>query len=237
MKIGLFTDAHYCHAESLDNTRRPSLSLMKIKEAMGKFKNEKVDACFCLGDLTDHAPEDSKENVVSCFKEALSLILSYNIPFYFVPGNHDYLMMSGSEVEKELKQSLPPKIVSFDEYDFIMLDANYRTSGKRFDEEGVVWTDSNLPKWQVDFLSDTLKKSQKKCIVMIHENLDPNIVLSHLVKNGEVARKVIKDSGKVKMVIQGHYHRGANNIVDGIQYLTVPAMCEGTKNSFLILDL
>ena len=101
MKIGLFSDAHYCHSESLDNTRRPSLSLKKIKEAMDNFKEANVDVCFCLGDLTDHSPADTKESVVSCFKEALSLILSYGIPFHFVPGNHDYLMMTAKEVKKE----------------------------------------------------------------------------------------------------------------------------------------
>ena len=101
MKIGLFSDAHYCHSESLDNTRRPSLSLKKIKEAMDNFKEANVDVCFCLGDLTDHSPADTKESVVSCFKEALSLILSYGIPFHFVPGNHDYLMMTAKEVKNE----------------------------------------------------------------------------------------------------------------------------------------
>ncbi len=237
MKIGLFSDAHYCHAESLDNTRRPSLSLGKIKEAMQVFKRENVDYCFCLGDLTDHAPNDSKESVVNCFNKAIAEILSYGIPFFLIPGNHDYLMMSKSDVESVVGNALPPCVLELGKYNFILLDANYRENGQRFDEAGVLWTDSNIPPWQVEFLKDSLKKAQKECIIMVHENLDPNIVLSHLVKNAQQLRKIIKDSGKVKMVIQGHYHKGANNIVDGIPYLTLSAMCEGAENSYKIIEL
>ena len=98
MKIGLFADAHYCHADVLCGTRRPSLSLSKIREAMDVFREASVDTCICLGDLTDHAPKDTKEDVLACFHEALDVIRSYNIPFYLVPGNHDYLMMTADEL-------------------------------------------------------------------------------------------------------------------------------------------
>ena len=33
------------------------------------------------------------------------------------------------------------------------------------------------------------------------------------------------DSGKVTAVYQGHYHWGADNLHDGIRYVTLPAMC------------
>ena len=83
MKIGVFTDAHYCSAEVLCSTRRPSLSLEKIREAMEVFRAENVTACICLGDLTDHKKEDTSEETRAYFHEALNLIRSYNIPFFF----------------------------------------------------------------------------------------------------------------------------------------------------------
>ena len=54
MKLGIFTDPHCCNVEILCKTRRPSLSIAKIREAMERFAAEHVDACICLGDLTDH---------------------------------------------------------------------------------------------------------------------------------------------------------------------------------------
>ncbi|MBR7099224.1 MAG: metallophosphoesterase, partial [Clostridia bacterium] len=200
------------------------------------FAKERVDACICLGDLTDHAPDDTKNDVVSCFFEALNLIRSYRIPFYLIPGNHDYIMMTGDELLVAEIQTLPYAI-SIGGYRLILLDANYRSDGRRFDVSGVEWTDSNLPKQQCEFLKSELRDATCDCIVCIHENLDPFVEARHLVKNAEEIRRIIRESGKVKLVLQGHYHPGAERTVDGILYLTLPAMCEGDDNSYRILTL
>ena len=42
MKIGLFTDLHYCDKESISN-RRPRLSYNKAQEAMEHFEKNNVD--------------------------------------------------------------------------------------------------------------------------------------------------------------------------------------------------
>lgn len=155
MKIGLFADAHYCQAEVLCGTRRPSLSLAKIREGIEALRAENVDICICLGDLTDHAPTDTKEDVIACFYEALRLIRSYKIPFYLVPGNHDYLLLTAKELE-EAGIQIPPYTISVGGYRLVFLDANYRADGRRFDVAGVEWTDSNLPKEQCAFLRASL---------------------------------------------------------------------------------
>lgn len=233
MKIGVFTDAHYCKADVLCDTRRPSLSLSKIREAMEAFAREAVDFCICLGDITDHSPSDTKESIAACLREALSLIRSYEIPFFLVPGNHDYLATTRKDFESE-GIKIPPYIHYADGYRFIFLDANYRSDGRCFDTAGVEWTDSNLPEDQLRFLKEALEEATHPCIVLIHENLDPFVDALHIVKNAEEARKVIRESGKVKLVLQGHFHPGAEHTVDGIPYVTLPAMCEGEDNSYRI---
>ena len=237
MKLGFFTDAHYCGAETLCKTRRPVLSLEKIREAMDAFQGEGVDACFCLGDMTDHAPNETREQTAAFFEQALALIRSYEIPFYFVPGNHDYLAMTAQELYEALRQEPLPCTVTLGDYMFVLLDANYRSNGKRFDEAGVEWTDSNLPADQLDFLKTALQSTTKKCVVLIHENLDPTVEAHHIVKNADEIRTVIRESGKVAAVLQGHYHPGKVSVTDGIPYITFPAMCEGTQNSYRILNM
>ena len=235
MKAGIFTDSHYCEAEVLSETRRPFLSLIKIREAMDAFKAADVDICLCLGDLTDHAPGNTKEDITRYFCESLDLIKSYGMPFYLVPGNHDYAILKREDLS-ELGIKTPPYTVSFGGYELIILDANYRSDGRCFDVAGVEWTDSNLPKDQVAFLKDALDKADKKCIVCIHENLDPYVDVDHIVINAEEIRKIIRESGKVECVLQGHYHFGAEHTVDGIPYITFPAMGEGTENTFRIMN-
>lgn len=73
--------------------------------------------------------------------------------------------------------------------------------------------------------------------MVLHENLDATIDKDHIVKNAAEVRKIILDSKKVDLVLQGHYHIGADSVIDGTRYLTVPAMCERYENHFVILTL
>ena len=236
MKLGLFTDCHYCKSR-LGGGRDADASLEKIRISMEAFKEAGVDICFCLGDLTDNGPEDTRETVAECFKEAFGLASSYGIPFYLVPGNHDYLILKAEELVELADYKTPPYTVETEKYDFIILDANYRSSMVRFDIEGVEWTDSNLPPFQLEYLKNALEKSNKECIVLVHENLDPALHMTHVIKNADRVRSIIRESGKVKLVLQGHYHGGAEAEIDGIPYITLPAMCEHSEGYYRILDI
>ena len=167
----------------------------------------------------------------------MQLISSYDIPFYLVPGNHDYLVMTANDMEQAASFKIPPYTIETSTHCFIILDANYRSNMVRFDTAGVEWTDSNLPPCQVEFLKSRLDKTTKPCIILVHENLDPSVDKMHIIKNAEQIRAIIKNSRRVALVIQGHYHCGKESIIDNIPYITLPAMCEGERNSFKILEL
>ena len=203
---------------------------------MEAFAQAKVDMVFCLGDLTDHAPGDSEADVRENFREIMDLLQAYPFPFYLVPGNHDYLMMTGEELAELGNLPLPPYTVTAGGMDFIVLDANYRWDMRRFDRAGVEWTDANLPPEQMDYLRCALKNADKDCVILLHENIDPAVEAHHIVHNADEIRALIASSPRVKLVLQGHYHPGAENVYQGIRYLTLPAMCEGTRNPYRILD-
>lgn len=235
MKLGIFADTHYCKKEILCRTRHPSLSLGKIKEAMEAFTAVGVDLCICMGDLVDIC--DSVSEAEECIANAIGLIRSYDIPFMLIPGNHDYKVFSAEEFSVRTGCAIPPCVFDTGSYLLIMLDANYRSDNRRFDVAGVDWKDSNLPPEQLEFLYQALTTADKPSVVLVHENLDTSVQANHIIKNASAARKIIEQSGKVKLVIQGHYHPGADHVINGIRYLTVPAMCEGTENRYMILDI
>lgn len=240
MKIGIFADSHYCKAERIGANRRPALSPGKIREAMEAFQEAQVDMCICLGDLTDHGPEDTSEDTLANLRELMGLIRSYGIPFYVVPGNHDYLMLTAEVFASETGVPLPPYAFMLGQYRLIALDANYRSNWERFDQAGVEWTDANLPPAQVDFLCrelDEAEEAGQPCVILVHENLDPNVESRHIIKNAAKIREIIAGHRCVKLVLQGHYHWGAENTIDGIPYLTLPAMCEGEDNAYRVLEL
>lgn len=238
MKIGLFSDPHYCSADDLGLNRRPIYSLDKIKEAMEAFKNQEVEACFCLGDLVDRAKTDTKKEVLEYLDAVLGIISSYDIPFYLVPGNHDFVDLERGDFEAAgVVLPNPYKVVTTNECDFLLIDANVRSSGKHFDVEGHVWDDANIV---VNSFEPTFREfisTQKKHVVMVHENLDPTVQGQHVIKTADTVRDIIRKSGAVKLVIQGHYHEGSEWYDGDVHYHTVGAMCLGTDNHYEIMEL
>lgn len=235
MKIGLFTDSHYCKAEVLCKTRRPSLSLQKIAEAMNAFQKEAVDLCVCLGDLIDVG--ETVEESESCMREAVELIRSYHIPYRIIPGNHDYTVFSAEQFEQITQCPIPPYTVETDTLVLAFLDASYRSDYRRFDVAGVDWKDSNLPPQQLEYLNDLLERTEKTVVVLLHECADSKIDQDHRVNNADELRAILEAHDNVPLVLQGHYHKGADHTEKGIRYFTLPAMCEGERNYFTILDL
>ena len=87
-------------------------------------------------------------------------------------------------------------------------------------------------------LRDTLARPEtEEAFVFVHQNLDPDVESHHIIRNAEEVRAVIRESGKVKAVFQGHYHPGHEAVIDGIPYHTLPAMCEGEENRYVIAEI
>ena len=239
MKIALFSDPH-CSPCEKSGSRRPSLSFGKITEAMEAFRAAGAEICFCLGDLTDTVDEDTRESVCARIAEVCTHIRRFGIPFYSVPGNHDYLLATAEDYRKYGGIDTPPYTLEAGGLRFIVLDANYRSDMRRFDVAGELWTDSNLPPEQLAFLDKALVESTLPCVVLVHENLDTTITHQpeHIVLNAAEANEIIaRHKEKVRIVIQGHYHPGADAVIGGVRYLTLPGMCEGTGNAYCVLEL
>ena len=235
MKIGIFTDTHYCQIDYLGDIRRPMLSYDKIKATMSIFQKEKVDMVFCLGDLTDKREDDTRKDSLENLEILAKLINSYKIPFYLITGNHDHLLLKQSDFEEKF-ENVSPLTFQKEDITFILLDANYRSSMQSFDEAGEVWHDANIPPQQKKLLESTLKDC-KQAVILVHECLDPTVDSNHIIRNAGEIRHIIRESGKVKMVIQGHFHPGAESIIDNIPYITVPAMCDKEDMPYRIIEI
>ena len=238
MKLGLFSDSHYCHDEIRNKTRRPSLSLEKIKSAIDTFKREGVELCLCLGDMIDKG--STSEEPTECLEQIMQLLRASKIPYRVLAGNHDLAVFTADCFAQRTESPKPPCLLETDTNRLIFLDANYFSDMTPYNgnKRGIGdWTDCNLPAAQLAFLQNALDTAQKPCVVLLHHNLESDADPKHRVNNANEARRIMENSNKVVLVLQGHYHKGADRIENGIRYLTLPAMCEGEENHFLILDL
>ena len=59
---------------------------------------------------------------------------------------------------------------------------------------------------------------------------------NHRLGNADHVFSVIRESGRVKAVFQGHFHPGCRSEYDGISYITLPAMCE-SEGAYFAMEI
>ena len=237
MKIGIFSDLHYCSAQNLGLGREPQRGFERFQKMLADFKASGVDICICLGDTIDRANGDTRESALCYLARCVSEFKANALDFYLVPGNHDFLDLTREDF-KSAGVMLAPLVIAGDKLTLIALDANYRNSGGHFDTDGERWNDANLPQNQLDFLDSSLREAHTPCIVLIHENLDTCVDFEHQVRNAQEVNEVIAHhSDKVRAVIQGHFHYGADNVHFGIPYHTVKSICVFDTDFYEIIEI
>ncbi len=234
MKIGVFADSHYCTKDELCGTRRPALSLSKLKNALWEFKKQGVERILCLGDLVD--TDDTAEQNAENLRRAASLLAETGLPCCCCMGNHDAALFSKNEFANLTGFTLAPAVIKAENAALILLDANFNLDGSPYEPGKVNWTETVISQAQILWLKQTLADCRGLDVyVFIHQNLDPAVDTSHVVQNAAEVNRILADGGNVRAVYQGHYHPGAVNVHNGIPYITLQAMCEGTENSFRVI--
>lgn len=236
MLVGMFADSHCSDREVSCRTRRPSLSYGKIAAALDAFTAAGAQAVIMLGDLMDSCV-DPADNVRELERTG-ALICSAGLPVYCLRGNHDCDILSAADFYAVSGFAAPPFSVAKDGRALIFLDGCFTADGMPYRHGEVDWTDSLLSAAQVGQLGRVLGDSNVTgATVFIHQRLDGCTDARYNVRNSDEVRAVLEASGKVGTVFQGHYHRGDRKEINGIRYITLPAMCEGEGNSFIVTEV
>lgn len=222
MRLGIFTDPHYSTQDVTCGVRNNSKSLDKICEAYRLFERLNCDHAVCLGDLTDS--EDSHEKEIENLKEIKSVISSFSVPTVCLMGNHDAFSFTKDEFYGILGEDFIPADHVIGGKKLLFLDACYFKSGTQYMPGDSDWSDSYYP--FEDNLKETVSSGKEDIFVFIHQNLDPSAPEPFRIFNEKSVNSILSECGKVKAVFQGHYHPGLVNEVNGIRYVTFPAMCE-----------
>lgn len=231
MKIGIFTDSHYSSKEVTCTNRYNNQSLRKIREAYQYFENNGCEIVICLGDLID--TEDTVEKEIENLSSISEIIKKSPLHTVCLMGNHDAFVLTPQRFYSVLGIE-PPRRHVLGGRNFIFLDACYSKSGKHYAPGDSDWRDTYYP------FANELKKElgalSAPAYVFIHQNIDPKIKQDHNLFNDEEIFSIIKQSGIVKAVFQGHYHPGKESVYEGIRYITLPAMCEN-ESAYWVFEL
>ena len=93
------------------------------------------------------------------------------------------------------------------------------------------WRNTFLP--NEGGLKEKLARAEGDVYIFIHQSIDPRIRADHRIANAERVIEMIRESRAVRKVFQGHYHPGMHSVHDGVEYITLPAMCENEAAYFI----
>ena len=254
VRLGFLSDSHYANVDYAwdGDDRFFFASLAKMRAAVAKFNELKLDMAVEGGDMTDWSrvgasAKGEKDEALTnaAFDEFEAEFLKFNGPCYHVPGNHDFCSFTPEEFYARVKNAGAPMTEGY--YAFtkngirlIVLDANYGTGDRHYSKDWPwSWTDSNVSSAQLKWLDGELAAAKGPCVVFCHEILHPNGAKGHVVKNAAAVRTILETSGKVKTVLMGHQHSGLCEELNGILYYAIPAQVTKSRNtnSFAEVDI
>ena len=89
---------------------------------------------------------------------------------------------------------------------------------------------------KTELIKEVLEGDADNVYLFMHQCLAPDAEKRHRIRNYERVHSLLANSKKKITVIQGHYHYGANSEIDGIKYITLPALCVNDTLPYMILD-
>jgi len=145
---------------------------------------------------------------------------------HYVLGNHCVFSLTKGEFLKVVGQAQTYYAFDSRHHHYIVLDACYRDDEQPYGRRNFDWTNSYVPTEELKWLQHDLAKSDRPTIVFVHQRLD--VGDSYGVKNAAAVRETLERSGQVRAVFQGHYHSNDHRDINGIHYVTLHAMVEGS---------
>ena len=181
MKIGIFTDTHYCDLELLEQDRKPHYAYGAVNRAFDDFEAQGVQIVHF---------HNGTEESLRHLREISNLINSYGIPTYHCMGNHDNEVVSAEDMARITGFHVAPTTVEDDEVKLIFLDASYSPDGKPYGREDIDWTKSYVPKSELAWLEEQLNTDKRK-IVFTHQNIDTNFESRHIISNADEVNDIL----------------------------------------------
>jgi alkaline phosphatase len=226
LRAGLITDLHHADKDPR-GTRYYRESLGKLAEAGTHFEKDPPDFVVELGDLIDAA--DSVETELGYLKSVYKEFAALPGEKHCVLGNHCVDTLTKEEFLGEVGQE--KSFYSFDRagVHFVILDSCFLKDGTPYQRKNFQWTDANIPGEELEWLQADLGATEaEQVIVFAHQRLDRDDADKHTVNNASAVRGIFEDSGKVNAVFQGHSHSNDHHEIEGIHYITMVAMVEGS---------
>ena len=237
LKIGILTDAHYADADTR-GTRHYRESLKKMQEAVELFRQEEVTFAIETGDLIDAADARSRPAELAFLRQINHQFKQAGVPTMYVLGNHCVYSLNKNEFLRTVGQKESYFSRDVEGWHIVVLDACFRKDGEPYYRGDFVWTDTEIPAEEREWLKSDLAATDLPTLVFVHQRVDLDKPNHYAVHSAKEVRAILSQSGMVAAVFQGHSHTNDHNLIDGVNYVTLTAMVEGggdQNNAYSVL--
>ena len=237
LTLGIISDVHLGpNAFFRTHLRKMGDEASGLTAAFVEEMNDELrpDLVLNLGDVVQDV---DLETDLANYAHVLDILDGLTMPIYPVVGNHDLICMEPDHILESWRRyehlEGQPTLgeghlyYAFHQggWDFVVLHSRERT-------KNYVWMDLAQIKW----LERTLEAARGPVVVVVHHPLaeqdcsgnlwfedHPHLAL---VREGPHIRRLLAQSGKVKLVLNGHMHFNRVTVHQGIPYVTVQSLIE-----------
>lgn len=233
MKIAVVNDVHV--GKCLEHNGKVRASSHLVEEMLEGFLQDIIqqhspDVLINLGDLIR---SEEKESDLKKYRRLIANFEKIKSPVIHLLGNHELKKMPLEDIEN-----------AWQEFGFDQKSYGY----KDIDNFTLIWLGLELdpkdqrvrilPSDQLSWLKNLLSQTSRPTIIFTHCAIDDHDVNGNFfyeasdnrnktalfLENQELIRNVISKSGCVIAVFQAHLHYFHTKQIDGIPYITCPAM-------------
>ncbi len=246
LRVGIFTDLHANDTDSPAEGKIMTAYPQRLKACIEAMNAWPADLMIDLGDFVNGnfvtgAPLGNPARIPGILDKAEAIYSQFHGPRYYVLGNHDVYDLSKAEFLAHTGATATYESFDAGAYHFVILDAQYNKKGK--DLGHAFWVvQGNIPQSELDWLKQDLAATDKPTIVCVHQRLDIDFDMlsgGPEILNNKKVQKILEDSGVVIAVFQGHEHKNAHTVINGIHYITFDQLCDedGSKPSWAYVTL
>ena len=240
LKIGLIADMHYAQRPN-NSGRRYAETLQKAKQFYDVAMEEGADLIVQMGDLKDEAPGGNRTQTINHLDDAVQLFQSFSVPVFHLLGNHDLDCISREDYAAKVGGEPNDRFFSFDRegWRLVFLDTCYSPDGTPYSKGNFFWEEAIVPEHELEWLKNDLESAKGPVVVFLHHCLDywARKNQRHFLLNAEEICQILEQSGKVKMVFQGHFHAGNFSSRNGVNYFTLKGTIEKSSGFGVLAEL
>jgi DNA repair exonuclease SbcCD nuclease subunit len=232
MKILIFTDAHFgenINYETIGGkdyvnvfgSQFPKL----LKKLKPKFKN--YDLIVNLGDSIFNK---NKNADIKRYKQFLNLFKGVKIPVIHLFGNHDTKFIPQEKLNRFIgeRKEYYSKDIRGIHHIILTAESHHMGFNPHISREQIGWLKKDIQKTSLPVIVYThfLLTEQSSKENYYFSPFKENMIL---IEERKEIRKILEESKKVLLVLNGHMHFYHKEKINRITYLTLPSICENDK--------